>query len=366
MTDQIEDRIYEAAFVPELWPEVLEDMSSLSGSASGTLLVFDGPERPPRYRTTEFTEDLLRNFTTSEDWKHSVCVRTLTWVKPGELSRFFYMADYIPPEQFERDGALLGLAELGLGEQITARVPMPSGETAAFSFERWQSDGRHQPEAIVELDRLRPHLARAGLVASRLWLEQAKGTVSALREIGLPAAVLSSAGRVLAANDLLEALADVFVATAHGGVALASASADALLRQAIEHNGDHRVVRSIPVPAAGEGPAIIVHLLPLRRAAHDIFSGGDALLVVTTVGADAQAPAPAMLCGLFDLTPAEARLAGALATGLSLKEAAAQAGIGFGTARNYLIRIFRKTGAHHQSQLVALLRSTHPLPDSRA
>jgi len=64
---------------------------------------------------------------------------------------------------------------------------------------------------------------------------------------------------------------------------------------------------------------------------------------------------------LFDLTPAEARLAAALASGLALKDAAAHQGIRFSTARSYLESIFRKTRTRQQSQLVALLKSTQPL-----
>lgn len=76
----------------------------------------------------------------------------------------------------------------------------------------------------------------------------------------------------------------------------------------------------------------------------------------------AMVPSVNVLTSLFDLTPAEARLATMLSAGLPLNEAAARAGIGLGTARNYLIRIFRKTGTHQQGQLVALLKTVHPLP----
>jgi DNA-binding CsgD family transcriptional regulator len=67
------------------------------------------------------------------------------------------------------------------------------------------------------------------------------------------------------------------------------------------------------------------------------------------------------LHGLFDLSPAEARLAAALTAGDALKAVAANHGIKFSTARSYLENIFRKTGTHQQSQLVALLKSTQPL-----
>jgi DNA-binding CsgD family transcriptional regulator len=64
---------------------------------------------------------------------------------------------------------------------------------------------------------------------------------------------------------------------------------------------------------------------------------------------------------LFTLTKAEARLCIALASGFSLREAAAQADITFKTARTYLERIFAKTGTHQQSQLVALVKTARPL-----
>lgn len=51
------DSLYEAAIVPERWPAVLEALSSVSHSASGSLLVFDGVAAP-RWRTTERTRDV--------------------------------------------------------------------------------------------------------------------------------------------------------------------------------------------------------------------------------------------------------------------------------------------------------------------
>ncbi|WP_246093833.1 MULTISPECIES: helix-turn-helix transcriptional regulator [Mesorhizobium] len=64
---------------------------------------------------------------------------------------------------------------------------------------------------------------------------------------------------------------------------------------------------------------------------------------------------------LFGLTLAEARLATALASGLSLKEATVSSRITVKTGRGYLERIFAKTETHQQSELVALLKSTEPL-----
>ncbi|HEY5795401.1 MAG TPA: hypothetical protein VIU82_10325 [Bosea sp. (in: a-proteobacteria)] len=59
---------------------------------------------------------------------------------------------------------------------------------------------------------------------------------------------------------------------------------------------------------------------------------------------------------LFNLTESEARFASALASGLSLTQAAAAQGVRISTARTHLARIFQKTETRQQSQLVSLLR----------
>ncbi|MDG5747618.1 helix-turn-helix transcriptional regulator [Qipengyuania sp. XHP0207] len=58
------------------------------------------------------------------------------------------------------------------------------------------------------------------------------------------------------------------------------------------------------------------------------------------------------LVDLFDLTPAEARLAWSLSQGLSIAEAAEQHGLTVETARYYSKKIYAKTGARGQVDLV--------------
>ncbi|ARJ64787.1 hypothetical protein WV31_03405 [Magnetospirillum sp. ME-1] len=60
---------------------------------------------------------------------------------------------------------------------------------------------------------------------------------------------------------------------------------------------------------------------------------------------------------LLELTHAEAKLAHAMARGLSLDEAAVEGGITVGTARGYLKQIFAKTGKARQAELVRLILS---------
>jgi DNA-binding CsgD family transcriptional regulator len=204
---------------------------------------------------------------------------------------------------------------------------------------------------------MRPDMARTCLAAARLGLEQARGTVEALAMIGLPAAVLAN-GRARVTNALFDQEETHFVSTAFGGVALADPQSNRLFQLALKPSIGSEIPRSIPVRTAS-APPIVVHILPLKRGAHDLFGGGDVLVVATTISASALVPSPTILTGLFDLTLAEVKLATALAKGLSLKMAANEAGLQLSTVRTYLNRIFRKTGTNQQSQLVALLKSAH-------
>ena len=80
-----------------------------------------------------------------------------------------------------------------------------------------------------------------------------------------------------------------------------------------------------------------------------------AVLVTVSDPEDTLQPPAEYLTRLFDLTPAEARLAAALAARLSVEDYAEQAKITIGTARWTLKRVLEKTGCRRQSELVHLL-----------
>lgn len=364
MSDDLIDRIYEAAFVPELWSNVLETAGELSGSANGAIFVFNenAPTRgrfsdasPRSARALKDVRPLFDQFLASDSWKILPGVMRMHEVQPAS---FVHVEAFMTPEQIQNDPQRIAARAVGIGVNLCTAIPVPSGELVTVVFQRWTKDGEYDQAAIDRLDTLRPHLARAGMLAARLRLEQAQAAVSALEAIGLATAVLSASGQVLTVNTLLDEMKATFIAGAHGRIALANPAVNALFQEAIAHNHDDRVVRSIPVPASEGQTPLVVHLVPLRRAAHDIFSGAEMLIVATPVSASAVVPAPSLLAGLFDLTPAEARLAVALSQGRALKDAASDSNITFKSGRTYLERIFAKTGTHQQSELVALLKST--------
>ncbi|MFY9289247.1 MAG: LuxR C-terminal-related transcriptional regulator [Methylorubrum rhodinum] len=356
MTEDLIDRIYEAAFVPDLWVGVLDEVNALSGSAASSLILFD-PVAQPRFKATERTHASLTTHVESGAWKanprQAVASRT-----PWAGFRDVGMA--LTEAERANDPVGRSLDALGLGWQIGTVIPLTLGQLAVITCERMIASGPYEALQVDRLDHLRPHLSRAVLMAARLGLERARGAVATLSALGLPAAVLTSGGKVVAVNDRLERSPRVAPGP-YGRLVLTSPVADRMLREILAAPDAAARSRSIPLPPDGEQPSGIAHILPLRGAAHDIF-GGFTLLVITTLDLVDNVPKVELIAALYDLTPREAQLATALTAGLTLKQAAHESDLRFSTARSYLERIFRKTGATQQSQLVSLLKGTRLSP----
>jgi DNA-binding CsgD family transcriptional regulator len=97
------------------------------------------------------------------------------------------------------------------------------------------------------------------------------------------------------------------------------------------------------------------HSLGLLVVPLPATDGGASVLVVASDAGTAPQPRPEHLAALFTLTPAEARLAAAVASRRSLQAHAAAAGISVGTARGRLKKVLAATDCRRQSDLVHLL-----------
>jgi hypothetical protein len=94
----------------------------------------------------------------------------------------------------------------GLGASLCTAVPFRPANWPPFVFQRWLEDGRYDNRSHGSAQ---VHLARAGITAARLRMEQAQATVTALKAVGRAAAVMAASGRELTANALLERLSSI-------------------------------------------------------------------------------------------------------------------------------------------------------------
>ncbi|HEX3497491.1 MAG TPA: helix-turn-helix transcriptional regulator [Methylocella sp.] len=243
----------------------------------------------------------------------------------------------------------------GVGWTVATAIPIPTGEKVTFALTRRTERGPFGRAVVQKLDELRPHLARSALLSARLQLERARIASETLAVMGLPALVLDEKGKVLAANHLIEALTSYIHWRAQDRVSLKDRAADNLLRDAIAAiDAAGGAVRSFPVRDAGAEAMMVAHVVPIRLSARDIFVRCAAVLVLTPVTLP-QAPPVELVQSLFDLTPAEARVARGLASGKTVEDIATDGGISTNTIRTHVRGVLEKTGCNRQVDIVALL-----------
>lgn len=351
--ESLTDRIYEAAVVPEYWTDILDRMAEIAG-AQGSMLF---ATRPGQYDW--IASEAIRPFVA--EWVESEWVAKNARGQrliPIREPRFLGDLDAFTREELDREPYYTEfLRPRGLGWCVGTAIHSPSSDTLVFSVERRHVDGPVEREAVDKLDVLRPHLARAALLAGRAGLHSAQVSVDTLETVGFAAAILTQTGRVLSSNPTFTGCAPSISIGANNAVYFADQSAQKLFVEGLQSQQSGSGLspgRSVPVPRTAVKPPMIAHLLPLRRSAKDIFANSYSLLFVTPVDFK-RSPSATLLEGLFDLTPAEAKVASLLTEGQSVTDIARSQMVSSNTVRMHLKAVFEKTGVHRQAELVSLM-----------
>jgi DNA-binding CsgD family transcriptional regulator len=362
MDPELVDRIYECSLVPELWPGVLDELAKIAESSGGTLFIKKTDLQywtasPGSYKRAE------KMVNGGWFWRGQLLARAFAVRHAGFLTDL----DVFAPEELDQEPIYRDFwRPLGIGWAVGTVLPIPTGETVLLFMSRWTERGPFERDIVQRLDELRPHLARSALMSARLQLERARIASETLAALGLPALVLNEQGKVLAANSLIEALGSYVQWRAFDRISLKDKAGDKLLRDAIAAidlvGGS---VRSFPVRDTGAEAMMVAHVIPIRLSARDIFVRCAAALVLTPVTTP-QAPPVELVQSLFDLTPAEARVARSLASGKTVADIATDGGVSRNTILTQLRGVLEKTGCNRQADVIALLtgispaRLTHP------
>jgi DNA-binding CsgD family transcriptional regulator len=358
MDEALIDRIYECAFVPEHWVRLLDDVAVLTGARGGML-----------YSVDAWNSGNARRF----NWPCSDNVRDMMLSAPntrflgesGVLSKLFASQHHGFLREIDvTDNSALNddplyrdvLIPAGLGKSARIFVKAPTGDNLVLSWQRDFGKDPFEDSLIAQLDVLRPHLARTMLTSARLQLARARATTEVLAMLGLPALVFNDAGKVIAANPLIEALDGLIQWRARDRIALTDPGADRLFQQtvrAIDH-GSAAPTRSFAIRNNQDLSAMVGHVIPIRRDARDILAMCAGVLMLTPL-TRAEAPPVELIQSLFDLTPAEARVARSLTAGDNVEQIAIESGVSLTTVRTQVRGVLEKTGCHRQAEVVSLL-----------
>ncbi len=259
-------------------------------------------------------------------------------------------------EEFEEDVIRRNfLLPYGMEWEAGWAFQEPTGHIVVVSMMRAKGLTHFSDEQLARLNLLKPDIARAAYMSSRLAFSEARSMTETLSMLGLPAAVIGDGGQAVAMNPEMETLAPRIRAGAGDRLVLEGVGANALLDEAIQHYKAQSspTVQSLPMAGRDGAPPLILHLLPVRRAARDIFPARWRCWPSRRSGRSAR-----RTCGCsaaFSTTPAEARVARGIAIAQTPEMIAATLGISLETARSHLKKIMQKTGTTRQAELVLLL-----------
>ncbi len=352
MTTELIDSIYEASFVPELWPSLLDKMADLTEGKGGLLLSVR--DRILSWTSSDSLEDSTSAYVNEGYFKR--CGRRVCMFQKAH-SEFMTENDYWTEEEFESNETYNEFFRpRGLGFSAGTGFLMPTGDAMALFVERNLDRGAMEKNYVSLLNELRPHLARSAFVSSRLGLKSATGASETLSKLGLATVLLDSVGNVIESHNMSDEFSGHVIWGAHNRFRLKDKQADTLFKEALDtqHQHSDSLVRSFPLRDDNDQAAVVAHIIPISRSAHDIFTNSYALLVLTPVSSK-NVPPVELVRSMFDFTASEARVARGLTSGQSVEEIATSGNVALSTVRTQLRQVMEKTGCTRQAEVVALM-----------
>jgi DNA-binding CsgD family transcriptional regulator/PAS domain-containing protein len=354
--DQLLLDLYAGAAQPVRWVQSMDRLCSLTGAQSAVVQAFrfEGGQARVLWsaqdsRTQAVTSVQSPELNTGENprLEQSRVLRGLDRVANDDL--LFDPDDEARPRLQQR------LATLGLGRFIGTLQDVGRGVYLGLALHRPAQDASDfSEEHVNRLADLAPHIGQAFLLTDQLQasMERDERLRGLLDSLCFGIVLCGVDGRVQWVNRQATALLVPGAALCLQGDHLYGRSAQ-----------DTRLLLSALSGAlrAGSQRVGYLRLGEGTRALHVAIRPGDdpasLMLVVSSASGALELPAGA-LESLFGLTPTEARLLGAIATGSTVEEYAQLRGVSVGTARVQLKQIQAKTGQHRQSDLVRLVLSS--------
>ncbi|MBX9459516.1 MAG: helix-turn-helix transcriptional regulator [Rhizobium sp.] len=355
MFSQTLDEIYEAALVPSKWLAVLHDLAR-SIDAEGTLL-FSARDGASRSIVSKGIVELVRSFN-DEGWdqRNTRAARLLANAGSSFVSDFDLFTE---TEMLQQPMYSQFLRPKGFGWGAATALQTANDNTLVFSIEKRLDRGPVNGSAISYLNRLRPHLARSAFLASRLEFERLNAAIDAMQISGLASAALTGNGNVIVCNKSFEDLAPQLNIGAFNRLSFAAKMANDRLSLSLASITAKRPsigasAASFTLPQHGGHSPAVVHMVPIRGDARDIFARAAFFIIITPIDRQ-RVPSSQIIQELFDLSPAESRVASLLAAGKDVRATAAALKLSPDTVRSHVKGILNKSGMSRQTDFVAAI-----------
>jgi DNA-binding CsgD family transcriptional regulator len=362
LSDLIGD-VYDATLDQLLWPNVLERAALFVGGVGAALFSKD---------TAAQLGDVHYYVGIDQYYKQLYFDKYVT-LDPATTGQFFAeveepfaTADLMPYAEFtETRFYQEWVRPQSLVDFVTAILDKSATSVAMFGVFRHERNGVVDDEARRRMRLIVPHIRRAVLIGRMFDLKTAEAATFTDTLDGLSAGMclVNAEGRIVHANaagHAILAAGDILYA-AGGRLAACDAQINQTLREvfAAAGQGDAALgTKGIAMPLIGkDGERYVAHVLPLtsgaRRRAGIAYTAVAALFV--RKAALAMSSRSEVIGKAFKLTPAELRVLLAIVEVGGVPEVAAALGVADTTVRTHVSRLFEKTGASRQADLVKLV-----------
>jgi DNA-binding CsgD family transcriptional regulator len=364
--------IYDAALDRSLRVPALIEVAGFVGGSGASLFAKD-----PYSRTGNTAYD----FGISEEYKRLYFERYIRY-DPMSVGQFFgevgepiSVTDIVPYDEFvETRFFQEWVRPQGLVDSLTAILDKSATAGSFVSVFRHERDGVVDEEARRRMRLVVPHLRRAvsitALVKTTVAQTRAANLADTLDCLKAGMFLLDHSGRIVHANAAGHTILEQgeMLRAVHGRLVATSSEAQRTLADVLAdaRKGDAAVgERGVAMPlSTPDGEVYVAHILPLtsgrRRDAAAGIQAAVALFVdKATLGTS---PAPEALAKHYKLTPSELRVLLATVEVGRIADVAEMLGIAESTVRTHLGRLYDKTGASRQPDLIKLVaRFSSPL-----
>jgi DNA-binding CsgD family transcriptional regulator len=354
--------IYDAALNSNAWNAILPRIGAFVGGSSGGLFAHHSSRRSGNIyyefgTDPDFRQDYLSKYMTMDPMFGTYFVldvgevfSTSTVMSHSEFLQSRFYKECIQPQ--------------GWIDNICVYLDRTPEGHAGFSLFRSEREGLADEAARDRLRLLVPHLRRAVLIGNLIEFKTAQAATFADALDGLSAGMLfvDPGGRITHANAAGQAMIAVgnVLQAPLGQLVASDPSANRALRDIFSTAaaGDAAIgVRGVAVPlVARDGERYVAHVLPLssgaRRGAGMSYAAVAALFVQKASLAT-RSP-PEAIARTYRLTAMEVRVLLAIVEVGGAPQVAETLGIGEGTVKTHLKRLYAKTGARRQADLVKL------------
>jgi DNA-binding CsgD family transcriptional regulator len=353
--------IYDAALDPALWPDLLHAACDYVGGCAG-MLHSQNTSTGSGQNCFSWGDDphFTRLYFEKYIKLHPGLLEFVVSVQPEQVAS---IPDILPYDEYVKTKFFREWAEpQGYVDIVNVMLEKSASRFVAVGVVRNKCNGMIDSDARRRMRLLAPHFRRAFAIGNMIDLHKVEAATFADTLDGLSAALflLDAEGRIRHANASGEAMlrAGGVVEDHHGELAATDVQGGRGLEELIAAAtmGDNRTGAGLLLQAR-EGKQYITHILPLAEGARrEAGSGHSAVAAVFMRRAELELPHPVeTLAKHYRLTAAEMRVLLAIVEGGGVAEVARTLGVSEATVKTHLQRIFGKTGAARQADLVKLV-----------